>query len=210
MVLPRPDEYPGSYKGYCHSCGFLAIRTRDSISPLYEADQHSREAGEAFVLPSPTAKAGEAMQFTCGRAAIDFKAEFEQWRRQHGADDGDQRAQWVNFLHRVWPKPCGEWQSWIPGVSPKERREMLDRQWMHDQEQARIEADRKWRVEQAEMEHRWRVEQEEREHRWRLDDKKDERDWHRLELAILGGLVAGASVVSGALNGAISRGWWPW
>lgn len=38
---------------------------------------------------------------------------------------------------------CPDWTQYLEGITPKERREMLDRQWMLEQEEKRRRADRR-------------------------------------------------------------------
>ena len=70
------------------------------------------------------------------------------------------------------------------GFSPKEHREMMDREWMLKWQADREEADRKWREKQ----------------------RQEDKQWRRIELiviGIIGVLVAGGFAVLGAF---IQRG----
>jgi hypothetical protein len=43
-------------------------------------------------------------------------------------------------------RECSMFMPWQPGFTPKEHREMLDRQWMMDREERRDRAQRKWNL----------------------------------------------------------------
>ena len=84
----------------------------------------------------------------------------------------------VLLLKPYWPLSARSvtatnFTTWIQGSTPKEHREMLDRQWMQEQEEKRVAEDRDWRERERKSNTRWRL----------------------IELFILGILLAVATIV---------------
>lgn len=106
----------------------------------------------------------------------------------------------IRALQTVLRQPRHEcaFVRWNPLLTPKEHREMLDRQWMREQEEKRLESDRRWQK---------GMRREER--KWRKSQRKEERIWRVVDLAILGVLVSGATLIAGAVGGGWSPSWWP-
>jgi hypothetical protein len=57
-------------------------------------------------------------------------------------------------------RPCDAFIKWIQGFTPKEHREMVDREWQQKHQEEREEDDRKWREERMEDDRKWRSQQE--------------------------------------------------
>lgn len=199
MVLPRPDKYPGDQKGRCHTCGFLALRTQDSTSLFHEADQEFRQRGVSRHVRGfmPTgAVASERMRPCCSAGAIEFDRVFPVWKSLFSESKYDTDEEWmVSFLHRVWDRPCQEWVGWIPGVPPKERREMLDREWMIERDDRR---DREMREREDDRDC------ETREREDRRDAAAARRHW--VEIVLIGGIATAAIVVATIIGALIERG----
>jgi len=96
---------------------------------------------------------------------------------------------------------------WHQGFTPKEHREMLDRQWVLDFEAREHEKDRTWREEQRRLDLEWRAEQEEKaegRHDEQLGTLKQQHKW---QLLVLGFLVTVAIVASTIVGAMIGAGW---
>lgn len=93
--------------------------------------------------------------------------------------DPSQSEKLVAVLSRQ-DRHCQKWRRWQQGFTPKEHREMLDREWMLKYQAERKESDRNFRLRMAEDNRKWQAQQQTR-------------------LA----LIAGIFVIIGAIIGAL-------
>jgi hypothetical protein len=91
-------------------------------------------------------------------------------------------------------RDCPAFTPWQQGFTPKEHREMLDREKMLQWQLDREEEDRRWRDEQRREDQRWRAEQRKHEGRWQLR-----------QLIVFGGFVTCVSVVTQIVAAFIQR-----
>lgn len=104
------------------------------------------------------------------------------------ADRAGHRAQTeATRLTLKFERECWEFTPWRQGSSPKEHREMLDRDLMQAREDRRGEADRKWRDGQ----------------------RREERIWHGIEILAFGVLVSITAIVASAVGAGWEPSWWP-
>lgn len=173
----------------CADCGFLALRVF-STARLEEADYWYRTTGiawrphddDSFFPP------------ICFAREINFvEAIQESVARREGADLRETLERGM-FAKAEDTQPvvqqereCDSFTPWKQGFSPKEHREMLDRQWMRDQEEARADADRKWRN----------------------DQRREERIWRVIEILAFGVLVSITAIAAGAVGAGWEPSWWP-
>ena len=143
----------------CETCGFLALRNRYT-GTLDEAPDSYRRTGWRPILQQP-----EEVQQIKGREYIP-KPIVQPYSGQAtcfagvahlgpnpplGANLEIGIAVDPKFVLPVLQKErncdnLGEWVKWIQGFTPKEHREMLDRQWQIETERKRRNSDRWWRV----------------------------------------------------------------
>jgi len=149
----------------CVDCGFLALLDERGGQPLIEASVIYRERGVApsYTLPGSTTTYDHDP--VCFAQAVNFL-------------DTNIRRGIYSFVRTE--KECSSFTPWQQGFTPKEHREMLDRQKMLDWQAEREDKDRKWREDQ--------------------DMKRDER-----QAALLWQLagVAGLFTLIGATAGAV-------
>ena len=172
----------------CADCGFLAVRnieTRELDSP----DHQYRSTG---TIPVSLLKHNRQLyeeRPVCIRKSPDFP-----YNPDEDSPDTPRREAIVQTEHG-----CVLWGEWQPVLTPKEHRELLDRQWVIDRE------------ERSDKEMRAREDRRDAEVR-RLQERL-----HNRELWIIGGLatiaLVGGSIAAAIIEGAVSRGfepsWWP-
>ncbi len=167
----------------CSDCGYLTFRNYRTRE-LVEAELELRERG--VITPShgkvpplsgyPLCFAVSARLVAEYRpirdgdlAAPDPDADTLAWLLYKGDDAHRDDPQTANdeyilrwqVMHRE--RECAAFTRWIQGFTPKEHREMLDRQWQLDFQERREDADRRWRDKQAVEARKWREEQSRRE-----------------------------------------------
>ncbi len=143
-------------KGVCVTCGYLALRNRITGN-LDEAPKSYRGTGQPPSLISPTSKVTPYSGFpTCFQMAASLEEEVadvtEEFKRQvlnnnevidwhlanvEGLTERDDRGEGHEKVHRVISKPhrnCQLWVRWRQGSTPKEHREMMDRQRMQGEQ----------------------------------------------------------------------------
>jgi hypothetical protein len=177
----------------CADCGFLSLRHRETrelreaeadyrttgeIPPMVEARWGTSTRDPAF-MPRP---AYEAVPL-CFPRKINF-ADLLLW----DAQPGDRAA--VFEAERDCRREDGGFVPWEQGFTPKEHREMLDRQKMLDWQASREDADRAWRERQEE----------------KAEKRANTRHWR--EILIVGLLVGGAAIISQIVAAFIERGSW--
>jgi hypothetical protein len=139
----------------CAECGYLASRNYESRK-LEETESGTRN-GAAIVISLSTGMPIYEPPI-CFMQVIDLRYEYE------------------NNAPQITPviqqsRECNEFIEWKQGSTPKEHREMMDRQWMQKYQDERDEKDRKWREEQRRLDLEWREKQESEargRHRWDL------------------------------------------
>ena len=111
----------------CEECGFLALRNRNT-GLLDEAPQEYRRAAEVPPFNSPLSDAYTGVPICLARA-YPLHNEFTN-------QDQATHREIFNLLQKK--RNCAErdlFTPWQQGFSPKEHREMLDRQWMLEREE---------------------------------------------------------------------------
>lgn len=130
----------------CSECGFLAVRNSESRN-LEEIEFKSRETGNI-------GKQRYVLVPVCFGMIINIDREIEELRKS------PQYTIKQNEIGEViWPKwnelvkividkdrECTHFTKWYQGFTPKEHREMLDRQWQIATEEKRRINDRKWHI----------------------------------------------------------------
>jgi len=132
----------------CSECGFLAARdweTREFV----EIDDKKRDSGKigsdfGGLEPIPV----------CFINCFNIKEEVEVLRKA-AHDEPTQNSygqhispHWGNYVKQVLntERECEYFIEWQQGFTPKEHREMMDRQFMMKMEEERRRNDRKWRI----------------------------------------------------------------
>lgn len=179
----------------CADCGFLTFRnyqTREFV----EAELELREKG--VITPSHGQVPSLSDYPLCFANAVQLPPEYAAITNgeleapqpdaeayasitHHGESSADEHILRWRVMHRQ--RVCNAFTPWQQGFTPKEHREMVDRQWMIDREDRR------------DKEMRDREDRRDREAKSR----------HRNELVVFG-LVLGALTIIGSM---IQAGWFP-
>jgi hypothetical protein len=135
----------------CSECGFLAARDIDTRR-LDEVEKAFRESGSPPVryVSGRNQYVGQERVPICFVQAYDLKQEIEIAR---GSDA--MNATWVHFVINQ-DRECQPFMEWQQGFTPKEHREMLDREAMLKWQTEREEADKKWRENESKENRKWR------------------------------------------------------
>ena len=139
----------------CTECGFLAYRNLEDRS-LVEAEKQFREAGfppqpdhpvQGSISDGMTMSHGGGFGATplCFANAANLPAE---------ADTTEYDGEHPSISHNVQPtlkvitmeRECTAFTAWQQGFTPKEHRDMLDRQRSIDREAQQRRSDRRWRL----------------------------------------------------------------
>lgn len=119
----------------CAGCGFLAVRnveTRELDSPA----ENYRSDGTI-----PTSLIKHARLLHEERPICLVRSPAFPYHPSSEAPDTPHRKAIVQQEH-----DCKLWDEWQIGFTPKEHREMLDRQWMFELEEERRQSDRRWHI----------------------------------------------------------------
>jgi hypothetical protein len=136
-LVPQPT--PGKVK--CANCGRLSLRSEGGA--IIEADQdfrlHAAPLGGRYTATSHS----ELLPF-CLDGYADLFSEIIA-SPYYGTDPPTStQVSILETLHKE--RACAGYVEWRRGSTPKEHREMLDRQWMHEQEERRRTSDRRWHI----------------------------------------------------------------
>ena len=136
----------------CTDCGYLAVRNVDSRE-LEEAEEVFREKGTG-----PMAKVYEGnphlrheKQPLCFARVHSFSDDFKKAIKENIPEDG--RVKQIIQKERQ----CDKSTDWQQGFTPKEHREMLDREWMIRQEEKRDQDARDWQSQESQRNRKWRL-----------------------------------------------------
>lgn len=207
----------------CVSCGFLALRSRDG--ELREADEFFRTGAEIdtarFASRRPLCAVRRADFAQEVRDYLASSIEFRDPDNRRRLTERSMNPQPRDILpviqredrgcERDGDQPYG-WMEWSPGLSPKEHREILDRDFTVKREDERDAALRDWQVEQEERAERRHEEQERRaaaQHRELLKAAKTRFFWDIVIAGTAATLLLATATITGAL---IQSGVWtlPW
>ncbi len=139
----------------CADCGFLAARNR-TTRELDEAEGLFREYGTAPIVYDKTGRnpyAGWEQILVCFARSHDLGGEVAEF----GAKDGQKNIA-VHYVINQ-DRECKSFTKWSQGSTPKEHREMMDREEWRKWREDREEADRKWRAEQDLDNKRWQAQE---------------------------------------------------
>ena len=120
----------------CAECGFLAVLHRITGEYISPGEQF-RVKGN---IPSGNGYIHDALPY-CVRDAIDFSLKIGP---RNPDNEGGKRAEVMNEL-----RDCGEFEKWIPGLSPKDHQQMIQERELREWQTRREEADRVERAENA-------------------------------------------------------------
>jgi hypothetical protein len=155
----------------CSECGFLTLRDKCDGSLLEVTDDY-RVSGKV-----PSFLTGEAHNYPiCFVMAYNLMPEVEQAAQQQFTERNEGWSDWPEYVLKIITKErdCDVrskmFVTYQQGFTPKEHREMLDRQWLIANQNKREREDRLWREQQRIEDLQWRETQEEKaEHRHRTD-----------------------------------------
>jgi hypothetical protein len=109
-------------KGRCDTCGFLVLRFWTDTG-LYEATQEYREKGADEGLSGSLSRPPLCL---VQAARIDLEVE-ANIKATAGSDMSIGPPSIVAVIQKP-DRRCSMWRQWIPGFTPKEHRELLDRE----------------------------------------------------------------------------------
>jgi hypothetical protein len=133
----------------CSECGFLTLRDRIS-GKLVEVIDDYRVSGKC-----PEFTNYDIHNYPiCFVMAYDLMPEVENAAQKQFKDGSDDWSKYVVKViqdDRSCPKKGGLYgfTKYYQGFTPKEHREMLDKQWQLDQEERRRISDRNWHITEA-------------------------------------------------------------
>ncbi len=127
----------------CAECGFLSVRNKANYS-LGEPTNDYREKG---VVAIGYDEQGRNQHPLHELIPLCFARQF-YLRDTIGAIDKQKNQNDEVKLVINKEIDCKEFTKWQQGFTPKEHREMIDREWMMQHEEERENADRKWRSRQ--------------------------------------------------------------
>lgn len=143
----------------CAECGFLALERRFG-GDLATADQTYRNIGE----PSPRGPNGIELLRTpiCFVGAFDLREEIKEDLRNEGRDERDVEGlgnptQEQSLKVITVGRSCEKFSSLRLGLSPKEHREVLDREGLLQWQTEREETDKKWRDNARRSDRKWQI-----------------------------------------------------
>jgi len=191
-------------KRKCIECGFLAFRTSAyinmSLPLLAEADQGTRDVGYN----------SKNDLYEYSPICFMREATFMKEKREIPINDVVPVVQQMLTRERC----CLEFTEWQQGFSPKEHREMLDRQWVLDR-QDRLDQEQREREDRRDREQRdFQTQMATSEHDFQERMANDERDWRvkregrrlRWDIVIFGGLVTLALIAAQFVSVLVERG----
>ncbi|MHB1033671.1 MAG: hypothetical protein ACYC35_01440 [Pirellulales bacterium] len=129
----------------CVHCGLLGLR-EEKTWRLVEVEERCREKGRVAVSHRIEPILCSAQKRTFSKIPDDWSKELNEER------------------------DCPAFIPWCPGFTPKEHTEMARAQELLAREQAREDADHRWREEQAAKQRKWQQEQAGLAQRWRQED----------------------------------------
>jgi len=177
----------------CADCGYLTVRIKSSYS-FGEAPSDFRERGVVPVIYDEQGRNQHPFheqEPICFILKKDLKKEFKTETTK-----GNNTVSAFNVLHKY--RDCDTTDTTLgfteyrQGFTPKEHREMLDRQWMLDFKEKREQEDREWRSKEEKERREWQQKQSAKRFRW--------------EVLVVGGVIASLFVISQILAAFIERG----
>jgi len=190
----------------CSECGFLALRQTDT-QELMEAPIRYRDHGNVPLDPMRTNREYAARLPICFVRKRDFSQSLRDWP-EHPEPNSISPQDVLRLISEDYP--CDDetgFTEWQQGFTPKEHREMLDREWRLKFEADEREKDRKWREEQRELDMEWRAQQEKEAADRHREQMNVLRSQHKSELRVFGLWVTAAIVISTILGSTIQAGW---
>ena len=135
----------------CADCGYLAVRNVDSRE-LEEVEEDFREKGTGPVVErhagNPHLRHEKQPLCLLGAEGLseDFRAAIENKLPENGRVRGIIQKE----------RPCREFREWRQGSTPKEHREMMDREFLLKREDKRDADQRAWQSEESRSNRKWR------------------------------------------------------
>jgi hypothetical protein len=133
----------------CIDCGFLATRKLDTRQLEEVEREYDNTRHQTYTV---IGEQGRIEDFTLGYGApvcfvgqVNLHAEYPKYPKNF-LNAGISESQ-INLALKL-DRECDAFTKWKQGFTPKEHREMMDREWMQKHQDEREEADRKWRSKQ--------------------------------------------------------------
>ena len=171
----------------CIDCGFLSLFNRLERS---HEECHLEFRQTARVRDSDGVDWGGSFTPCCFMDGRDLRALVQEARLGGGGGDAFARRVVALLAEEFDPgkHPGCEFSTWHRGFTPKEHREMLDRQAMLKWQEDRLREERDWQVHQREQDRQWRIE----------DAEQNRRSGRALVIATLLAAAITAAVALGA------------
>lgn len=201
--LPQTD--PSAMR--CENCGLLAQFRRDTRDLVPAEELFRRRAKVAWGLEHGDYYDGNPV-CVAGKRNFQILNAYDNLYHQDGFG-------WLKVLREDMSEQCAEdFIRWVPGLSIKDHKEMLDRKYMTEREDRR-DAEMRTREDERDARVAARDDAQDRLAQERHDEQmKQLRGQHWRELFVFGLLIGVATLCAAILDGAVSRGWqpgwWPW
>ncbi len=175
----------------CANCGFLAI--------IRVSDREQVGAGLAYrdrLANPPDRASGNRYSMyedspLCAEGVIDFSVVGQ-----------------ASLIHEFQKdRDCDNYRQWVPGLSPKDHRARVDRDLRIKFEAEQLKQDREWRETQRQEDLNWRAKADKDADARHADQMTELRRQGRVQLWVLGFLVAAAITFSTLVGAMISAGW---
>jgi hypothetical protein len=159
----------------CRGCGFLSVR-ENSTQELRGIPETLRETGE--VLSS----------IDCRNCPYCFVGAFSLHKEAEAAPGRDETQRFLAVINKE--RLCHDYIRCREGFSPKEHREMFEKQILREEVERRMRGDREWQEARRNEDQRREDQREQATREWQRAEKWSDRKWQVVWLVI--GAVLGA------------------
>jgi hypothetical protein len=128
----------------CADCGFLSVRNKET-RVLEEGEFETRQSGDIRTFHYDYLPTCFVIAFNLAKEIGELKQlpKYEEKRDGMGGVIWPQYSD-INREAIQRERDCRSFIQWQQGFTPKEHREMMDREWMLKREEERRRNDRKW------------------------------------------------------------------
>lgn len=141
----------------CPECGFLASRNVQSRL-LEETEQEIRLEGGSIIAWNTGKPVDPFEPPICFMRSPDYKA--VPYTIENSLEPEKPARIVLAEIQRE--RTCKDFTPWQQGFTPKEHRDMLDREWMQKHQDEREEADRQFRLKMENDNRKWQAQQQTR------------------------------------------------
>jgi hypothetical protein len=210
----------------CSECGFLAVRNRFTRT-LDEAEQSYRDTARVAYVPrirpyepNPFGPLGVSTEELHERWPICFEnvvslpllCKEKAKSRDPSRTDENYNRRWIiqdEDIQEVLSEErcCSHWTEWRQGSTPKEHREMIDRQRLLEFQTKREDDWQKFQAQMTADDKKWKEEQEAKLEERHLREISTLRGIHKGQMWVMGGIVTLIIVITTLIGGAMQANW---